>query len=320
LNVRIILNNAPAYEGGATMNGSKKHAIEGKTKLYLYSLLGISLLLTKTSDAAKPERPPPEPEVNSIDLAGGFVENMGFVAAGDAGVDFTNEAIRDLAVSIGQLGGVNPETGEVIINEGNLLPLVAQGLDITGSAYFYTNIYIAGDTFVYGAFYGSGAGISNIPSTSIYGSLADRPEIQEALNSKLDVDGVWSAIYGNESAISNLLQSVLTLDQASTIWNAAYQWGNHAEAGYAGRSELETHTGATNNPHQLQANQIGALPKAGGQMTGHIDLGGFARIINMPEPANDRDAVSKSYLDSRLNYILPQGDIEMGVYTNSPFP
>lgn len=301
------------------MNGSNMSGIGPRISFFLSLLLGTSLLLTTTSDAAKPTKPPNDPPAeDSIDLGGGFVENMGFVSAGDAGVDFTNEAIRHMAVSIGQLGGVNPETGEVIINEGNLLPLVAQELDITGSAYFYTNIYVAGDTFVYGAFYGSGEGISNIPVANITGSLAERPELQSALETKLDSDGVWTAIRGNASGVTNLEQVVFILNTAVPTWNAAYTWGNHALEGYASFEELVVQSSTTNNPHQVTAEQLGTLLSSGGSMSGHIDMSGVARIINLPDPANDMDAVSKSYLERRLNYILPQGDIGMGIYTNSP--
>ena len=284
----------------------------------IFILLSITLCIPILSAAEKPERPPPQYPGGTINLAGGYVTNRGFVDVEAAGTAFTNESIRNMAVSIGQLGGVNPETGDIIINKGNLLPLVAQELDTTGPAYFYTNVYVAGDTFIYGTLYGSGSGITNISASSIFGSLVDRPDIQTALESKLDADGVWVTIHGNAAAISNLLQSVFTLEQASPNWNAAYLWGNHADAGYASGSELDVHRSTTNNPHQINPAQIGALPETGGRMHGHIDMSGDCRITNLPDPANNQDAVPKSYLEKRLNYIPPQGDLEMGVYTNQP--
>ncbi len=278
-------------------------AVVRRARSFIVPLLGTLLLAASVSADTKPPR--------NINLRDGTIKNMGFIDAGDAGLAFTNENIRHMAVSIGQLGGVNPETGKIIANEGNLLPLVAQELDITGSGYFYTNVYIAGDTFVYGAFYGSGAGITNIPADNIQGSLIVRPEVRDALETKLDADGVWEAIHG-------LQQSVNTLNQATPRWDTAYQWGNHAAAGYATSEDINVHCGATNNPHQVQAEQTGALPLSGGTLSGHIDMGGAARITNLPDPANTQDAVSKGYLDQRLQYIPPQGDIEMGIYTNAP--
>ena len=433
------------------MNKLNRYGMRSPTRLYLGLLFGVSMLLPTAANAVKPTTPPGEPPAgNNIDLGGGFVENMGFVSAADDGLDFTNEAIRHMAVSIGQLGGVNPETGDIVINQGNLLPLVARELDITGFAFFYTNVYISGDTFVYGAFYGSGAGISNIPVANITGSLAERPEIQHALQAKLDSDGVWetldsstaniatlqlitalldqsisdtnnphqvtaaqigaytaedtealvsnalfriqsisyiatnhvgnisitgsvsvlslqvtsnvtarmfygdgsgltnlsiaglsgslaerpemqaaletkldaegvwTAINGNASGVSNLQPVVSILNTAMPTWNAAYTWGNHAVEAYANHEELITLTSVSNNPHQVSAEQLGALLSSGGNMSGHIDMSRVARIINLPDPANDMDAVSKSYLERRLNHILPQGDIGMGIYTNSP--
>lgn len=257
---------------------------------FIRLLVSFFLLLSTTSHAAKPTEKP-TPDGDSVDLGGGFVENMGFIPAGDEGLGFTNETIRHMAVSIGQLGGVNPETGQIIINEGNLLPLVAQELDVTKDAFFYTNVYIAGDTYIYGVIYGSGEGMSNIPSTIITGSLAERPEIQQALQIKLDSAGVWETL-------NSCIADITTLQLVTT--------------------QLEQSDSDTNNPHQVSAEQSGALPSSGGSMSGHIDMSGVARIISLPEPVNDQDAVSKSYLEKRLNYIEPQGDIGMGVYTNSP--
>jgi len=250
------------------MNASNIHE-DGTRKLLFRFLFSITvLLMTVPAEAVKPEtNAPPGQEANVLNLKGGFVTNMGFVAAGDLGMEFTNAGIRTMAVSIGQLGGVNPETGEIIINEGNLLPMVTKDLDVTGKAFFYTNIYIAADTYVYGAFYGSGAGITNLPVQNISGSLFSHPDIQ-------------------------YMQHIIDSLNASVT--------------------------ATNNPHQVTAAQTGALPLTGGKVTGNIDLNDAARIINLPDPANDQDAVPKGYLDRRLQYIPPQGDIGMGTYTNAP--
>jgi hypothetical protein len=265
--------------------------IQSRRNHFYFLVLGLSLLLATLSHAAKPGTDPPEGG-DSVDLGGGFVENMGFIPAGDEGLAFTNETIRHMGVSIGQLGGVNPETGEIVINEGNLLPLVAQELDVTGNAFFYTNTYVSGDTYIYGVIYGSGEGISNIPAANITGSITERPEIQQALQTKLDSDGVWETLDSSTAEITTLQLMTALLEQSVTD---------------------------TNNPHQVTAEQVGALPFSGGTMFGHIDMAGLARIINLAEPVNDQDAVTRSYLEQRLNHILPQGDIGMGTYTNCPY-
>jgi hypothetical protein len=254
-------------------------------------LVNFLLLPTTALEAAKPTKPLPDPEAITIDLEGGYVKHMGFVPAGDEGMGFTNENIRHMAVSIGQLSGVNPETGQIIINEDNLLPLVSHELDVTRNAFFYTNVYIAGDTYIYGVLYGNGAGMSNIPSANITGSLTERPEIQQALQSKADSNGVWQTL-------NSCIADITALQLRTTL--------------------LEQGACDTNNPHQVSTEQLGALPNSGGSMSGHIDMSGVARIISLPEPINDQDAVPKCYLEKRLNYIEPQGDIGMGVYTNNP--
>ncbi|MGE4489084.1 MAG: hypothetical protein AB7E95_06030 [Kiritimatiellales bacterium] len=63
---------------------------------------------------------------NNLNLQGGFLYNHGMVDAGDLGVTFTNAGVRDLTVSVGQLSGVNPDTGAAITNSANLIPLKAQ--------------------------------------------------------------------------------------------------------------------------------------------------------------------------------------------------
>ena len=40
-------------------------------------------------------------------------------------------------------------------------------------------------------------------------------------------------------------------------WNAAYSWGNHADAGYAADSDLQAHVNDTNNPHGVTKAQVG---------------------------------------------------------------
>jgi len=265
------------------MNATNIHE-NGAHKLLFRFLFSITItLITAPTAASRP--------VGDVDLGGGYITDMGFVAPGDTGQSFTNAEIRTMAVSIGQLGGVNPQTGEIIVNDDNLLPLVSKDLDVTGKAFFYTNIYVAADTYVYGVFYGSGAGITNLPMQNISGSLVMRPEIQSALSTKLDADGVWETINESATTIHGLQSLIAALDASVTD---------------------------TNNPHRVTALQTGALPVTGGKVTGNIDLNDTARITNLPEPANDKDAVSKIYLDRRLQYIPPQGDISMGIYTNSP--
>lgn len=237
-----------------------------------------------TAQAAKPG--------SDLDVQGAAIINMGLVDVKDGNDTLTNATYRSMAVSIGQLCGVVPETGEIIVNPNNLLPLVSQNLDVTGAAYFYTNTFTAGNMYVYGTIYGSGAGITNLPVQNITGLFTTRPEIQAVLEkTDSNITGLQKTIDETETNMVGLRDAIAALEIAVTN---------------------------TNNPHEITCSKIGALPASGGTMTGPITLTGGARITNVPAPANDRDAVSKEYLERRLAYILPLGDISMGIYTNSP--
>ncbi len=275
------------------MSAQYIHAVKARKRTFGFLYIIAITTMAISTEAVKPgtTTTPNSDASGTLDLSGGYVTNMGYIDAAVLDKEFTNAALRTLAVSIGQLGGVNPETGEIITDEANLLPLVSKEMDVTGKAYFYTNIYISGDTFVYGAIYGSGVGITNLPVQNISGLLTARPEVQSALSTKLDAEGVWETINESTATISDLQTVIDALN-----------------------SSIED----TNNPHHVTAAQAGALAVTGGKVSGHIDMDGVARIVNLPEPASDQDAVSKAYLDQRLNFIPPQGDIGMGIYTNAP--
>lgn len=56
------------------------------------------------------------------------------------------------------------------------------------------------------------------------------------------------------------------------------------------QQDLTEHTENNNNPHQVTAAQVGALPLSGGTLTGTLILSG--------NPTNTNDATTKSYVDS----------------------
>lgn len=91
-----------------------------------------------------------ESVTNNLNLNQGIVYNHGIVNPGDLGLNFTNEGVRDVTVSGGQLSGVDPETGAVITNAANLLPLKAQSLETSG------------DILVGGTLSGNASGLSNL--------------------------------------------------------------------------------------------------------------------------------------------------------------
>lgn len=154
-------------------------------------------------------------DIKPIDVKGGFIYNHGAINPGDVGMTFTNEGIRDITVSAGQLSGVDPETGLMITNSANLLSLKAESLMAV------SNI-VAGGSFI-----GDGSGLTNLNVDSLSGPIpasslpasgtwnAAGVTIQNAnLSGDLHVDGdvltistnltVQGTISGNGSGLSNV--------------------------------------------------------------------------------------------------------------------
>ena len=61
---------------------------------------------------------------------------------------------------------------------------------------------------------------------------------------------------------------------------------------------LKNHTAGTENPHSVTAEQTGALPIRGGNMTGGINMGRNT-IAGLQEPTTDDEAATKGYVDNR---------------------
>lgn len=66
------------------------------------------------------------------------------------------------------------------------------------------------------------------------------------------------------------------------------------------QQNLTEHTENNSNPHQVTAAQVGALPLSGGTLTGTLVLSG--------NPTNTNDAVTKSYVDTKIAEI-PTPDV-----------
>lgn len=113
-----------------------------------------------------------EAVTNNFDVQGGFVYNHGAINPGEVGLTFTSAGVRDVTVSAGQLSGVDPETGAVITNAANLLPLKAQSLTAV------SNI-VAGGSFI-----GDGSQLINLNGNAFSGVISA---------SSLPTSGVWNA-------------------------------------------------------------------------------------------------------------------------------
>lgn len=130
-----------------------------------------------------------ETVTNNLNLQNGFVYNHGLISPGSIGTNeytFTDAGVRDITISIGQLSGVDPETGEMITNSVDLLSLKVNSLttidDIITAA---------------GSFIGDGSGISNlnvsiaIPAGSISAAQL-APDVAAAAITDTDIAD-WNA-------------------------------------------------------------------------------------------------------------------------------
>jgi hypothetical protein len=73
----------------------------------------------------------------------------------------------------------------------------------------------------------------------------------------------------------------------------------------------------------LDTDKTDDLTKAGGTLTGDLNMGDTHRLTGLASPQADSDAVSKAYLRLVLSNLKPQGNLSMGAYTNgapSTFP
>lgn len=71
-----------------------------------------------------------------VDMGGNFVYNLGFIdlssATNGLADEFLDEQISQLALSVGQLVGMNPLNGQPITNAVNLLPIMVRSVCVAG--------------------------------------------------------------------------------------------------------------------------------------------------------------------------------------------
>jgi len=149
----------------------------------------------------------------TIDVRGGFIYNHGAVNPDDVGLTFTNAGIRDITISAGQLSGVDPETGVVITNSANLLPLKAQSFETTG------------DVTAGGFFVGDGSKLTGLSVTNLVGDI-DQSQVNglaNALLGKVDSFALAPiATSGDYNSLSNVpaLASVAMSGNYADLTNA----------------------------------------------------------------------------------------------------
>jgi hypothetical protein len=93
-----------------------------------------------------------------INMGSNYVYNLGYLDVAAASNDFTDAEVAHNAISVGQLVGVNPETGQMVTNAVNLLPIMAR------------SVFAAGEVNA-GWFAGNGGGLTNLNGGSIMGYI-----------------------------------------------------------------------------------------------------------------------------------------------------
>ncbi|MFH0878079.1 MAG: hypothetical protein V2A34_00050 [Lentisphaerota bacterium] len=154
--------------------------------LWVLAVLGLPL-------AAQAQRYFPD----GIMLSNEYVRQQGLVdLQAWTGGAVTNENVRGLGISLGQLSGINPETGEAITDSTNLLPLVARSLQVSGASLVDGSLDMGGQPITNAVYYGDGHGLTNL-SVSFTES-----------------DPVWAAA-------SNAVAAAVNARLASNVWAAA---------------------------------------------------------------------------------------------------
>jgi hypothetical protein len=77
-------------------------------------------------------------------------------------------------------------------------------------------------------------------------------------------------------------------------------------------TRVNGHIGNHNNPHVVTVEQIGALPSAGGTVSGNLAVGGSLTVNGI--------TVNPSAEQTALYYVPQQGDLSMGIYTQGRQP
>jgi hypothetical protein len=109
-------------------------------------------------------------EQPGINMRGSYIVNMGFIDQTGSTNDFTDASMANYGVSVGQLVGVNPETGEAITNAVNLLPIMVR------------SALVAGEVNA-GLVSGDGSGLTGLNAGEIMGYLPV---------SSMPTSGVWN--------------------------------------------------------------------------------------------------------------------------------
>jgi hypothetical protein len=162
---------------------------------------------------------------DGIILSNEYVRQQGLVDLQNwTGGLVTNANVRGLGVSLGQLSGIDPETGEAITDSANLLPLNARSLRVTGSSRLEGALDMNGGAISNAVIYGNGAGLTNLSYTesdplwaAASNAVATRIDARLASNAWAAADATTNYLPRTGGVLSGVLDA-----GGNSITNAAY--------------------------------------------------------------------------------------------------
>jgi hypothetical protein len=172
----------------------------------------------------------------------------------------------------------------------------------------------------------SGTSITNMVGITALGSgqIITEAERSSIAANESQVATNASIIASIDVIVSGLDSEVVALQSASTNWNEAHGWGDHAEAGYASNSNLLGHTEGVNNPHNVTAAQLGVYTTNETQMAidtalAEVPVEDFVKTNHVGSVAIDGTLTVETNLYVYGKSVIGQPIFALDVATNEAY-
>ncbi len=251
---------------------------------------------------------------NGVDVSGAFVFGNGMITLESTTNTQDDAMTRDLAPSVGQIFGVDPDTGNTIALNGDLLTFKPRVLDLTVAGnrlYVIAADQIVGSSAVQVGYVGSNLVLS-IPAASITTSELD-------LNS---VDSRYVELSDDISAgqLTNALHLVAFTGDGTSVTNL--DWNNivlNMPAGFAdGTDDAGDASAWATNPAVANVVLTGNWLSGDGDQEG-LTVDGTGNIgVGTNAPSAMLHVAGSARFEEGITFIPEMGDLSMGSYTNTP--